>query len=299
MGWDSVGKGGAADFVQLEAGKPVKVHIVLLDGQEPESYFTHFINEANGGKGASVVCPGAENGCPCCANKKVYPRRVRHAVNVVDPISGEVKILESGNTIFKAIKAAFDEYGDLDTVDFKISKTGAGLDTEYAVLPVATKFTGDKTDLELKDLTELATPTDVETIQMLMDGGSFGDETPAPEAPAKGKAKGKPAPAPEPEEEPAEEDVPPAKAGKKAPPVDPDEEPTEEATAGPTVSAKQKMQKINTNFVTLDRYSNPANIRADMVAASKTKANPKGKATLTQFSAPELDKLLAMQAELE
>jgi len=293
MGWDAVKDMGSADFVQLEAGVPIKVHVLLKDGEEPESYFVHFVPEANEGKGQSVICPGSKV-CPCCANKGAYPLRMRHAVNVFDYTDNTVKILEGGNAIFKRLKETFDEYGNLNDIDFKITKKGSGLKTEYVVVAIPTKFAEDIDSLELKDLTTLSTATDPDDITTLLDGGTVSknnavaeDATPASAGkkvpsgkmpPRVNKAGGKKTPN-------AEEDTSADEAAAVGQEAGEDELPVGDAIN------KKLIEQINESFVTMDRYNNPQFIKTDMAEATK----PSKKMVLSAFTVPELKKLIVIQ----
>ncbi len=62
----------------------------------------------------------------------------RFAWVVIDRLDGEVKILESGPQIMGQIATYGQDpdYGDPTQYDFKINRTGEGLETEYTAIPV-------------------------------------------------------------------------------------------------------------------------------------------------------------------
>ena len=61
----------------------------------------------------------------------------KYVIHVLDRETGEVKLLEKGNGLFKEIKkyAMNPEYGDPRQYDITITRTGSGLNTEYTVTP--------------------------------------------------------------------------------------------------------------------------------------------------------------------
>ncbi|QHB48431.1 phosphoesterase [Geobacillus phage GBK1] len=61
----------------------------------------------------------------------------KYVIHVLDRATGEVKLLEKGNGLFKELKkyAVNPEYGDLRQYDVTITRKGSGLNTEYTVTP--------------------------------------------------------------------------------------------------------------------------------------------------------------------
>lgn len=285
MSWSDIGGGGASNFLTFEPNKAKKLHILLADGEEPVSYATHWIPQANNGKGQSANCPG--QGCPLCADRKAYPIRMRHAVKVFDYESGQVKVLENSNPLFKALKGIYDTIGSFVGIDVVITRKGTDRNTEYSVVNVPTTFPGCEDESGV-DLNNLATPTPVEDIAILMNGGTVqrgGDDAPAPAKPAAKPAPAKPAPvaqaapAPKKEHQPSR---PPAEGAVSSAPEAPEER-------------KKLTEEINKNFISMSRYEDPMFIKNDLFNATSTPENPDGKPKLTDFTVKELRKLLQIQ----
>lgn len=61
----------------------------------------------------------------------------KHVIHVLDRATGEVKLLDKGNGVFKELKkfAMNPEYGDLRNYDVTITVKGSGLETEYSIAP--------------------------------------------------------------------------------------------------------------------------------------------------------------------
>jgi hypothetical protein len=192
MSWQTIReKGGNSS----EGGKQtyVKFPIGTVQGRvmddEPVSRWTHWIPQANGGKGISVTC--IEKGCPICAaikadkeakRKSMYTSSKSHAINfytrsikengVVTPIN-EMQVLDKGNQIFEGLLAILEQYGDLKSLDVMITRTGKDKnEVKYTVLPVfpPTPLTDAEKALEKIDLNELTKALTAEQIKMYMQG---------------------------------------------------------------------------------------------------------------------------------
>ena len=188
MSWsDAQGKSGGApqnsSHMSIKPNQTVKIHVLLNEGEEPRSYWTHFIRCADG-RSRSVICPGRDV-CPGCIKGTVKSRK-RHAVNVWSYDDNAVKILETGNSVMQQMKLIYDQFGSLNEVDLAIRRTGSGLDTAYTVtaMQLATPFEwGNK---ELYDIDILKSPDSAEKINAYLSGGTApiaGAPTPVPRQP--------------------------------------------------------------------------------------------------------------------
>ena len=185
MGWNDVAGKSDKDGIHLsiKPNQTIKVHILLEQGEEPVSYWSHFIRSPQG-KNRSVICPGRDV-CPACANGNIKTKR-QHAMNVWDYESNSVKILEQGNSIMQQIKMVYDQYGSLDIVDISIKRIGEGLSTQYLVmpLPLTAPFSEDVSGKF--DIKKIKTADSIEKIRGLLDGvldptpGSAVKPTPQP-----------------------------------------------------------------------------------------------------------------------
>ena len=124
----------------------------LVDGENkirivtPTYYFRKH-NSQEGGKFKSVICIG-EN-CPLCAEGD--RAKSRYAWVIIDRKDGQAKILEVGWSVYEQMLslAKDEEYGDLNTYDLKIKKSGEGLGTSYAVVASPKKTDITKAELDL------------------------------------------------------------------------------------------------------------------------------------------------------
>jgi hypothetical protein len=168
------------DFIKLEIGAN-KMRILDL---APHSYKERFVPSANGGQGASLPYFGSDDLMEKenqAFMKKVFAEadkkklkdkarkdflrdegykkqpwskiREKHVIHVLDRATGEVKLLDKGNGIFKKIKSlAMDsDWGDPRFYDINITMSGDPKDfqsIEYAVTASPNK--GDITDAEKK-----------------------------------------------------------------------------------------------------------------------------------------------------
>lgn len=184
MGWaDTMGKKGEGSnsHVIIKPNSTVKLHILLDQGEEPVSYWGHFIRLAKGGR--SVICPGRDI-CPACKKSDIRTKR-SHAINVWDYDSKSVKVMEQGNSVMQQLKLIYDQYGSFDAIDVSIRRVGEGLNTQYLVMPMPRTegpFTENYTKI---DIAKMKQPTSVEKITQLLSGedadtsfdpGTFGAE---------------------------------------------------------------------------------------------------------------------------
>lgn len=130
-GWDDVVESDShGEFTKFEAGKPVTLHII---GTEPKKSMEHWANNKMVG-----LCTGAD--CENC--KAGMKKTLRFSVGVFNLTNKRVETLKQGIQVFGQIKNIREAYdGTIDGLDMVITRSGTGaLDTEYAVVPVPTKF---------------------------------------------------------------------------------------------------------------------------------------------------------------
>ena len=148
----------SGNFMKLQQGEN-KIRIV--------SQTFHFKKHGfkDEGKYSSKICQG--EGCQFCAEGN--EPKSRYAWTVIDRADNEVKILEVGWQIYGQLLgyAKDEDYGDLQTYDVKINKSGELLKTEYQVVPVPKKT--EITEEEKKSIEE--SKIDLEKI---FSGGKFG-----------------------------------------------------------------------------------------------------------------------------
>lgn len=286
MGWDDVNEGGGTTL-KIKAGTPAKIHILnAADG--PKSFHSVYFEAVN--RGAIVD----KDNNPLDGLGDEYKLRKRHAFVVFDHADQEVKTFVCSNQVANAIKAINDEFGSLDDLDLKITRTGDGLNTKYQVLNIPKKFNDDMIEgKELPDLEEIFKITSDEDIEKLRAGElpdnapPLEDEEAAP-APAKAKAKAKPAPKEEPEEEAAEEG--PATASEDEGPADAEaEEPAK--PAAPAANTRAGMLAVaKTNFTKMARYKNPKQQLVDIQYFGGKKVM-----ALSQLTTEQLTKLIEFQ----
>ena len=116
------------DYIKLTAGNVVTLHLL---SQKPEKAVIHWVNKKK------TVCSGKE--CELCANGD-RPKS-RWVVEVWDRKEQKVKKFEFGSMIASQLKAIAELQAEgqktIHDTDIRIKTTGAALETEYAVLPVA------------------------------------------------------------------------------------------------------------------------------------------------------------------
>lgn len=185
---------GKIPYVKL---KPGITQMRVLDA-EPFSRWTHWIPQANGGKGCSVNCIG--RGCPICASIKVdkdakrkskYSSPKSHAINVLvrsfkatptsnaEPVN-EVQVLDKGNKIFEQMLVSIQQLGDIRNYDITITQTGTDLGSiNYTVLPVypPVALTDAEKALPKHDITAIQKNFTVEQIKALMEGKTLEEIT--------------------------------------------------------------------------------------------------------------------------
>jgi hypothetical protein len=114
--------------------KPIEgVNIFRVVG-DPVTTFTHWVKTNLSSRVQKYSCAG-KNNCPIC-NAGV-DLLIRNCFLIYDRASQSVKIYEAPNEVFKNIKAyaADEDYGDVTKYDFKLTRSGQGLLTQYQVTP--------------------------------------------------------------------------------------------------------------------------------------------------------------------
>ncbi len=189
MAWNDVGQsegsggsGNKVNYAKLKTG--VNTGRILDD--HPESRWTHWIPQANGGRGLSVDCLGTST-CPVCAamaedktaNRKArYTSRKQHAINWLNRETGEVEILEQGQKVFGGLKILLEQMGDLRNYDVKIVRTGETFNNiDYNVLPVfpPTPLTDAEKGMEKYEADVLKKSFTAEQIEQFLAGATMDD----------------------------------------------------------------------------------------------------------------------------
>jgi hypothetical protein len=196
-GWDEVEDNETTniDFTKFPEGNTV---IRIID-EKPHTRWTHWVPQANEGKGSSVTCIG--KGCPICelishakANKEKpkYNSRKVHAMRIINRTTGKVEINEQGKTFYQNLNNIRKEIGDLRCFDVKVIRKGTSKsDTTYTLLPLAPsgkfetvegkyKFIDfDEKDKKLVDknfnFDDFYVKPDVDTILKIIDGKPFSE----------------------------------------------------------------------------------------------------------------------------
>lgn len=130
MSWDDI-KENESDFIKIEAGKNVKIHLL---SQEPEKHVSHFVTKGK----PPEACLGPA--CELC--KAGNKNRLSFTASVFNMGTKKEQKMEQGIMVWKQIKTIKEAYGgNLDTVDLMITREGAGQnDTKYTVVPVPSQF---------------------------------------------------------------------------------------------------------------------------------------------------------------
>jgi hypothetical protein len=128
MSWDSI-KENDSEFLKIEAGATVKVHIL---GETPEMRAEHFIEKK------PSKCTGPD--CQTCRDG--VDKRTSWTISVFNLGTKRQQVMQQGKSVFRQIlKIREMSEGSLAGVDFVISREGAGpKDTKYTVMAVPTQF---------------------------------------------------------------------------------------------------------------------------------------------------------------
>lgn len=162
MSWkDTETTGGSNEHIKFGPNTTKQIHILLAQGEEPYSYWTHYIPNVSNiskAKGRVVICPGKAV-CPACA-KGTYKSTKKHSLNVYDYETKSVKIMEAGNQIMQQLKLIYDQYGTFDNIDVSIRRIGEKTNTTYVVMPFPREQPFDGSQLKYEDIKAIkeATP---------------------------------------------------------------------------------------------------------------------------------------------
>lgn len=277
MGWPEVGQGsGSSDFLKLDAGQTVKLHVL---SEEPHSFFSHFFQSIK----RSAVCPGED--CPCCATQdKETGKRMQHSFYVRDS-EGNTKVWTMGNRVAETIKNIFDTYGGLADVDLVVKRTGSDKNTKYGITPVPTKI--DVSDVDVSTLTpleEINAPATAEVIEQMMAGVDPGAEfdpsklEQAAEEPATEEAAAT-------EEEAAEEEAAPPPVKKPAP------KPAAKPAARPAVPASNGADRTVVVKEIMTLLAKSAKYKTLQARGLLFKKCAPGKTAVASMTLPELIKV--------
>lgn len=183
--WDDVksGSGGSGDKKELKfLATPAGNTVFRILDEQPKSRWTHWVNRANGCKGANLPCLGKD--CPVCAHMKqakaagttaLANNRKMHAINVLDVASGEIKIMDKGSTVFEQLHGLMEIAGDLRNYNVTLRVSGSGRDTSYVAVPMPPTAVPAYDKANLYDLEEIFKPFTVEQTTRLFNGETYKD----------------------------------------------------------------------------------------------------------------------------
>lgn len=198
--WNNIinGNNGSTGGTQTEYLKfPEGQTTIRILDKEPFSRWTHWVQQANGGKGVSIDCVGKN--CPICEERKKekaegvkpsdmkYKVSMTHSINVLDRTDGKVKILEKGNGLFQDLAnaltmlTAMGQAPDITLIDIIITKTGKTFNqVKYAVMPnpsTIRPLNEEESALEKYDLKALKPKLEPFQVIQLMNGQSLDEVT--------------------------------------------------------------------------------------------------------------------------
>ncbi|MGL4774506.1 MAG: hypothetical protein ACRC2K_13175 [Clostridium sp.] len=189
MSWDNIGNENQGNKNEIPYVKfPQGQSIIRILDDAPYSRWTHWLPQANGGKGLSIDCIGKT--CPVCKarkeseeNKSKYSVRMAHSINVLvkklgNETKNEVMVFEGGNGIFSDIKnimTLMEMQGaekDLTQTDIIVMRSGEKLSTKYSVMimPPFSPLTEEQKALDKYNTEELKPLFTAEQISGLMAG---------------------------------------------------------------------------------------------------------------------------------
>ena len=126
--WDYEPKGGSSDYLKLEDGKTVTIRIVS------ETYYKRLVTDK---QGSIIDTRDFTEDMFDQAEGKGFAVRDRFVWGVWSRDEQAAKVFECGASIYSQLKtlAQDPDWGDPRGYDIKITRTGTGLDTKYAVMP--------------------------------------------------------------------------------------------------------------------------------------------------------------------
>lgn len=190
MSWDNItgdakilpGGSGGVDEIKFESGKPVRVKLLMRDGEQPYSYLEHAIEAdiiGQDGKPARVFrtirCPKTSKDpnayCPICEGQR-FRRRVRNAANVWDYEQGKVQKLNAGDGIWKPIATTRKMGVDVLNVDWGLMRTGTDRnDTQYTATNLGAPQKTDPVPVEqLFDIERDYAPHTIDEMKAIIEG---------------------------------------------------------------------------------------------------------------------------------
>lgn len=136
--WNLIGKqekpqGGTSDLIKIEDKKRVRLLLHHTNGGPVANWIYSISTPADGYK--TWVAPDKNKGEDFFAcNRSVFSLKPIFSAYAYDYDEQAIKILESGNMIWEAIKDLYEAGKDLGNRDLLIRKKGSGRQTEYSVV---------------------------------------------------------------------------------------------------------------------------------------------------------------------
>lgn len=150
--------------LKIESGKAAEIR-VLTPGDEIISLYEHQFQV--GGQWKTVTCIGKQE-CPLCLTGE--KGSMKAYLSVLDRADNKVKYWKISKTVALQLIGLVEEYGDLTKRDFKVTRQGEKLLTNYQFFPRDPKEE-DLSQYELPNLEEIVKPLTKEAIMAIMSGG--------------------------------------------------------------------------------------------------------------------------------
>lgn len=156
----------SAQILKLKNGES-KVIRILTPPEEIISVWEHV--EQLGGSWKTVTCLGKDQ-CPLCkVGKKAS---FKSYIAVLDKDDNKVKIMKASKKVGVQLLGLQEEYGDLRSRDFKLTRQGDGLDTTYQFFPRDKQaFDFSEYEDKLPNFENIVKPLSKEEILALMNDG--------------------------------------------------------------------------------------------------------------------------------
>jgi hypothetical protein len=150
---------GGGRFIKLEKDKTTRIRII---DEEPYTTYTHKIAQMVGDKEVFRSIPATTNlddNYIQQTNGKRYPAVAQYNIRGFefakddkgkDTTDGEIKILQGGVQIFRALRSLYEEHGSLSQFDVTIRASGEKRDTEYTVTAAPFSLNVDVDALQTK-----------------------------------------------------------------------------------------------------------------------------------------------------
>jgi hypothetical protein len=156
------------EYIKMKSGESLVIRIAVSK-EDIMGVYEHFVKTE--GQQQTVTCLG-KGVCPLCksGNQASFKAYLPVLINTVSGYEEKVKIFKASKEVTKLVMGLVEEYGDLRSRDYKITRNGDGLKTTYQFFPRDPSVV-DLTKYEIPNIEEIIQPKPVEEVQAIVSGG--------------------------------------------------------------------------------------------------------------------------------